>query len=313
MKENIFNLFVFVDERRMIYELGLCTYEIEGTDEEKTEFLQERALKDFQKSIRFLLPKQFQDGSSIPTLRYDDFDSLLQSNLHMPVFEEIFQAFHAERGPLHCITPIVEGKPKIDGLIELSNESNHTPRSIKIQFSDYLHQYASNGQLDIPQLLNDDHLGAIKLLYENSHFVSSFKLLVSFIDTVSYLEFGDESRSFQNWLDKYVNLNTVGVTSDELWESRNSLLHMTTADSRKVQQGKVKRLFFFIGEKEQRFPNNFEDFKYFDLTLLFKAIESGIEKWLKSYNSDSSKIKEFVDRYDLIISDSRYKVIELIG
>jgi hypothetical protein len=61
---------------------------------------------------------------------------------------------------------------------------------------------------------------------------------MSFVDTVAYLEFDDIPKNFQQWLDKYAILSNIEVSSAELWKMRNSLLHMTNYNSRKVSKGK---------------------------------------------------------------------------
>src|SRR5438270_13625772 len=103
---------------------------------------------------------------------------------------------------------------------------------------DYLNLYMTPAGLDIPRLLNDDFFEAIRLLFNSRKFVSSLKLLLSFLDTIAFLDSGESGGPhFQRWLDTYVDLSTVGATSQELWEHRNSLLHMTNLDSRRVLGG----------------------------------------------------------------------------
>ena len=55
---------------------------------------------------------------------------------------------------------------------------------------DYLRRYTANGQFDLPRLINDDFFVPIKLLFNNKHYVSSAKLLLIFVDTISFLESG---------------------------------------------------------------------------------------------------------------------------
>lgn len=54
---------------------------------------------------------------------------------------------------------------------------------------DYLESYTTSNGFDMPKLLNDDYFNAIKLLFNSDYYVSCIKLIVSFIDTVSYIEF----------------------------------------------------------------------------------------------------------------------------
>lgn len=149
------------------------------------------------------------------------------------------------------------------------------------------------------------------MLYNNGHYVSALKLLMSFIDTVSYLEFGDIAKSFQQWLDKYVDLNSIKVTSTELWEMRNSILHMTNSDSRKVLKGEVHRLMFYVGTLKKGLSDKTDEAKYFELINLITIISDGIQQWAKTYNINPSKFTDFVNRYNRIFSDSRYETIKI--
>lgn len=108
---------------------------------------------------------------------------------------------------------------------------------------DYLQVYLTEGGFDFPQLIQDDYFDAIHLLWNNRKYMSCLKLVFSAIETLGYVEYGpDRNDCFAKWLDDYCDLGKVGVTSDELWELRNSLVHMTNLDSRKVRSGKTHRL-----------------------------------------------------------------------
>jgi hypothetical protein len=89
----------------------------------------------------------------------------------------------------------------------------------------------------------------MKLLFNQKHYISSFKLLVSLIDTIAYLEYGDVKRNFQQWLDTYSEISKVEITSDEVYQLRNSLLHMTNLNSRDVLKKKHRRLSIAICKK----------------------------------------------------------------
>lgn len=318
MHEKIFNLFIFV-ENDIIYELGVAIHERKATDEEKLAFLQSQVNTDFEKAIRVLVPDRYllEDSSTnqtIAALRYEKFRILMQMNLDVQVFEEIFQSLNASSTPLFCMTPVFEGQLRFDATERIRVPDEHESQEVKsleFWFSDYLTHYTSEEGFDLPRLLNDDYLSAIKLLYENGHYVSALKLLISFIDTVAYLEFEDIPRNFQQWLDQYADLSSIEVSSVELWEMRNSLLHMTNSDSRKVLKGEVYRLMFCVGTLTKGLPKKTDEAKYFELMSLIKIILHGVEKWAKSYNVDRSKLQNFVNRYDRVISDSRYQTVKI--
>ena len=62
------------------------------------------------------------------------------------------------------------------------------------------------------------------------------------IDTLGFGEYGPVGNCFVTWLDEYCDMGQAGVTSPELWELRNSLLHMTNLDSNRVRSGAVEGL-----------------------------------------------------------------------
>lgn len=318
MTEKTFNLFIFVEDD-IIHELGVVVHEQEGTDQEKLAFLKNQVVADFKKAIRILIPNRYLienevTGERINALKYEKFRVLMQMNLHMQVFEEIFQSFNASATPLFCITPVVEGELRVDAEQEMIIPNEHETeevKSIEFWFSDYLTHYMTEEGFDLSRLVNDDYLLAIKLLYNNRHYVSALKLLMSFIDTIAFLEFDDTHRNFQKWLDQYVNLSDLQIVSDELWEMRNSLLHMTNVDSRKVRKGDVQRLMFYVGTLTKGLPDKTDEAKYFELMGLIRAVAYGVDRWANSYNIDRTKFQIFVDRYDRIISDSRYQTVKV--
>ncbi len=170
---------------------------------------------------------------------------------------------------------------------------------------DYLTEYQTEKGFDLPRLLDDDYFKAMKLLFNSCHYVSAAKLLMSFIDTVAFIDLGDDSEIFCRWLDDYANLTELGITSKELWEFRNSILHMTNLHSRKVLKGTVVRLIFYVGDNAALPPKSADGEKYFNLRALVDAIASAVSRWIDTFNQSPGKWADFVERYDLTISDSR--------
>jgi hypothetical protein len=126
------------------------------------------------------------------------------------------------------------------------------------------------------------------------------------------LEFGDTPKNFTKWLDEYVDLSDVGITTEELFEFRNSLLHMTNLDSRKVIDGRVQRISFYVSKDRVKHLTRNDDLKYFNFIALTKAFQKGVNKWVESFNVNRSKFESFVERYDKIISDTRYPEIKFL-
>lgn len=299
MKEVAYNLFLFV-ENDVIEELGIVVHELDGTDDQKVSVLQSSVNTDYVAATRYGI-----DGG----LPYQEYQSKERLGRRMEIFESILTRYNAPINPLVVVTPIVGSFPRIDlvtgmGALDL-NELDDTSMGESGTMVDYLNAYIRNGQFDLPQLIEDDYFKAIKVVYNAGRYVSATKLLLSFLDTVAFIEFGDVQNNFAQWLSTYADLDCVGINAQELWEFRNALLHMTNAHSRRVIAGKTPRLVFYVGEIPQSVHLNTESVKYFDLKALLGEVVVAVSKWIETYNCDRSKFESFVGRYDLILSDSR--------
>ena len=136
---------------------------------------------------------------------------------------------------------------------------------------------------------------------------------MSFLDTVAFVDLGDTPGNFSKWLAAYADLTSLAVTAKELWEFRNGLLHMTNLSSRAVTTGTTAPLILYWGtERPTVAPRNPENAKYLDLKGLLDVILAAVIKWVETYNGNPEKLLEFVERYDLTISDARlaYSITE---
>ena len=151
-----------------------------------------------------------------------------------------------------------------------------------------LDKYLTDAGFDYKGLLDDDFLDAIKLLWNSHHYISALKLLYILLDTLAFVEFGDDRNVFVKFLDRYFDLSRVSVTSLELWEHRNGLLHTTNPDSRKVSQNKVSRLVIMISAPEHDFPiHDTELGKSFHVVRFFKEVMPvGIGNWIQAVKSE---------------------------
>jgi len=303
MKEEIYNLYLFL-ENDEITNLGCQSYILENiNDDEKTNYLAERSIHDYRCCKIYELPGKYK-GKTLA-----DFTALARLGAHFSVFESIFQDYNASMNPLFAITMIVNGVPRIDLV------TNHNPLFLsKYQNTsitgdgimiDYLETYIENGKLNIKKLIHDDYFNAINLLIKNNYFISAIKLILSFIDTIAFVEFGDSGNVFIKWLDKFSNLNQINTTSEELWEFRNSVLHMTNIDSRKHRKKVISRISFYMGNDEEWAPKYNNDIKHINFIVFLKTIEMAVDNWILSYQNNIDKVSEFVKRYDQTLSDYR--------
>jgi hypothetical protein len=179
---------------------------------------------------------------------------------------------------------------------------------------DYLKKYVTDKGFDLPRLLHDDFFLAIKVTFNAGYYISAAKLLVSFIDTMGYLESGDGGAvAFRGWLDKHVDMRSLNITSEELWEHRNSLLHMSTLNSRKVSGGHVRRLVAYVGQLPPSWPSEDKEAKWFNLLGLIQAVAQGIGHYTQTMSQSPERRSTFIERYDHILSDSRVQRFELPG
>lgn len=171
---------------------------------------------------------------------------------------------------------------------------------------DYLEVYMREGGFDLNGLLRDDFFDAIRMVWNAKKYISALKLLFCMVDSLAYIEFGDDRESFLKWLDTFCDLRKLRVSSQELWELRNSLIHMTNLESRKVLARKTKRLFPHVGPIDSTLFFDEEDGKSLHCALfLLDVVPNGIVNWIQTYKADPDKWGTFFDRYDYIVSDVR--------
>lgn len=93
---------------------------------------------------------------------------------------------------------------------------------------------------------------AIKLLLDNGHQVPALMLVYASIDQVAWLSIHEERSSredFIRWVDKYMLVyDPMCCTARELWEARNGLLHMSTAESDAMKKNQtIRKIYYTFG------------------------------------------------------------------
>ena len=105
MNEIILNIYLIVNSG-MVEEFRVVSYEMEGGDERKIEFLKSLAKNDFPKAILFDAPSDENEKF----MSYTKFHKLEKRGMHFQLFEDIFQKFGVVENPLVCVTPVVDGE-----------------------------------------------------------------------------------------------------------------------------------------------------------------------------------------------------------
>jgi hypothetical protein len=105
MNEVILNIYIIINDG-LVVEFKAFSYEIEGGDDYKINFLKRNASSDFSRAYHFDAPAD-KHGKFMP---YNKFAKLEKRGRQFELFEEIFSSFNVPERPLVCVTPVVDGK-----------------------------------------------------------------------------------------------------------------------------------------------------------------------------------------------------------
>lgn len=261
---------------------------------------------DHQTSTRYKLKQP---------MTWEYYGGLTRLGNELEVFEDIFKDINAPKHPLTVITPIVCGEVRFELSMKLGpirrKDLNGTQFEQPGEMIDYLDAYMTEEGFDIPRLLDDDYFKAIKLLFNEGYYVSCAKLLMSFIDTLAFIDTGNDRGDFTPWLDAYAELEPLGITAKELWEFRNGLLHMSNLRSRAVKSGKTAPLILSVGRSIEPLPAYLNGEKRFNFKDLIDAIAYAVANWIGTLNQNPDRFPDFISRYDLTVSDSRVARISI--
>ena len=105
MNEVILNIYLIINEG-LVVEFKAYSYQVEGGDDYKINFLKKHAAEDFSRAYHFDAPSD-KHGKYMP---YNKFAKLERRGRQFELFEEIFSSFNLPEKPLICVTPVVDGK-----------------------------------------------------------------------------------------------------------------------------------------------------------------------------------------------------------
>jgi hypothetical protein len=298
--ERIFNILIYF-VNGVAYEYGLRLHQSSDHEAKKLELLKASVDADLLIAKRFSLSRDF---------TINEWRASQRIGIDLSLFEEGFRHYRAPHEPLIGIKMICDGVTMVDLTTNLEPFEGHVINQGQAGLmQDWLVKYTEGEHIRIDKLIDDDYYDAIKILFNSRHLVSAAKLLMSCIDTLAFVEFGDERGNFTRWMDAFVQLDNVGITSAELWEFCNSIIHMTNLKSRAVLSGKVSPIMPYIGCDQLGAAVSNMNPRPFNLHSLLIAVASGIAAWSETFNVDREKFSKFVERYDSIISDSRMAMI----
>ena len=105
MLEIILNIYLII-ENGFVTAFKVKSYQMEGGDDSKIDFLKSRAREDYISAYNFDAPRN-KHGEF---MKYYKFAKLEKQGMHFQLFEEIFSSFDVAENPLICVTPVVDGK-----------------------------------------------------------------------------------------------------------------------------------------------------------------------------------------------------------
>ena len=105
MNEVILNIYLIINGG-LVVEFKAYSYQVEGGDDYKIDYLKKQAAEDFSRAYHFDAPSD-KHGKYMP---YNKFAKLERRGRQVELFEEIFSSFNLPEKPLICVTPVVDGK-----------------------------------------------------------------------------------------------------------------------------------------------------------------------------------------------------------
>ncbi len=135
---------------------------------------------------------------------------------------------------------------------------------------------------------------SVACLRDAGHHVPAVMLTYVGIDQMAWLSIsGDKSsgQDFKTWVDTYMlSKNPLPCTSQELWEARNGLLHMGTAESaaHKKQLG-IRKILYTFGAA-QCTSNSSTDTVFIKAEDLIMGYLTGVLWFMEELHCDAQKL-----------------------
>nr|WP_288256501.1 hypothetical protein [uncultured Pseudomonas sp.] len=136
---------------------------------------------------------------------------------------------------------------------------------------------------------------AINCLREQGHHTHAVILMHIAIDQFAWSSIANEKsepKDFQNWVNDYmISKNPIGCTAEELWASRNGLIHMGTAESAAHASGKVKNKIYYTVGNASIAKNALTDVIFVNAENLLISFITGLLWFIEDLKKDSDRLK----------------------
>lgn len=170
-KENIFNLFLIAEDKTdLMRQYGVAVHEIDGTDEEKYQFLKNNVGNDYKHITLFPVPKNFKTVILDTDKKLKGIISIrsaqqLIDEKNVSLFEDAFLKFNAPINPLFVATVLKHGVPIGAKSIKKMNSTNTETALFARGFSSSQIEKIIESKLTLGKIkmLTDDKLSELGL------------------------------------------------------------------------------------------------------------------------------------------------------
>ena len=135
-------------------------------------------------------------------------------------------------------------------------------------------------------------IDAIVILKREERFEAALMLTYAGIDHLSWLSNpGEETGSaeFKAWAEKYLDLASIGCSSNDLWGARCGLLHTAAAESRDFRSDKAKLVYYTDGAVRVS-ENSDLNVVFVHVTNLFVSFLQGAVRCVGDCEVDPAKL-----------------------
>lgn len=136
---------------------------------------------------------------------------------------------------------------------------------------------------------------SVMCLRDGEHHLQAAMLTYVAIEQMAWLSvepLKSTSLHFQDWVNKYMLPNAeLPCTAREMWEARNGLLHMGTAESAANRDNPDIRLVLYVYRNKRELANKSKDFVVVSVEDLVSSYLTGVLNFLSDLKESPSKME----------------------
>lgn len=144
------------------------------------------------------------------------------------------------------------------------------------------------------------------ILRNQKHAIPALMLCYAAIDQMAWLAIARERSNgsdFKDWVSKFILPRLPGeVTTDELWEARNGLLHMGTAESQANRNDStIRKVYYTVGGVACT-RNDAPDVTFVNSDELFEAFGASVFWFAEDLKEDQSRLSIALKKLERMLS-----------